>query len=113
LYLEPDALIFFDSRSGETLTSLPLPLKLPQKQSDPIVLTTKYFQPNSRTTRETRTALTEKEKAKTWIELKDGTRLEVDEAWEQGDDVWLRKGSVTLRIERSRVKEIVRKTSSN
>lgn len=81
--------------------------------SDAILLTTKYSQPNSRPLRETSTVLTEKEKAKVWIELKDGTRLDVDDAWEQGDDVWSRKGTVTLRIERSCVKEIVRKTSSN
>ncbi|HJP91558.1 MAG TPA: hypothetical protein VJ875_06355 [Pyrinomonadaceae bacterium] len=112
LYVEPDALIFFDTRSGETLNWLRLPLKLPQKDSDPILLTTKYSHSNSGTVQETSTVLTEKEKPKVWIDLKDATRLEVDEVWEQGDDVWFRKGSVTLRIERSRVKEIVRKTSS-
>ncbi len=40
------------------------------------------------------------------LRLSDGSALVVDEAWEDGQGVWYRRGGVTHRVERSRVKKI-------
>ncbi len=40
------------------------------------------------------------------LRLSDGSALVVDEAWEDAQGVWYRRGGVTHRIERSRVKKI-------
>ncbi|HEV3468469.1 MAG TPA: lytic transglycosylase domain-containing protein [Pyrinomonadaceae bacterium] len=40
--------------------------------------------------------------------MADGTRIEVDEAWEDAQGVWYRRGGVTHLVERSRVKAIER-----
>jgi len=42
------------------------------------------------------------------LRLADGTSIEVDEAWEDGQGVWYRRGGVTHLVERSRVKSIER-----
>jgi Zn-finger nucleic acid-binding protein len=42
------------------------------------------------------------------LRLSDGTTMEVDEAWEDAQGVWYRRGGVTYLIERSRVKEVVK-----
>jgi Zn-finger nucleic acid-binding protein len=41
--------------------------------------------------------------------LVDGTTLEVDEAWDDAEGVWYRRGGVTNFVERARVKTIERK----
>jgi Zn-finger nucleic acid-binding protein len=43
--------------------------------------------------------------------LVDGTTLEVDEAWDDAEGVWYRRGGVTNFVERARVKTIERKGS--
>jgi hypothetical protein len=40
--------------------------------------------------------------------LVDGTTLEVDEAWEETEGVWYRRGGVTNLIARARVRKIER-----
>ncbi|HEX6185027.1 MAG TPA: lytic transglycosylase domain-containing protein [Pyrinomonadaceae bacterium] len=42
------------------------------------------------------------------LRLADGTLMEVDEAWEDSQGVWYRRGGVTHWVERSRVKEVVK-----
>ena len=42
------------------------------------------------------------------LKLKDGTMLEVDEAWEDAHGVWYRRGGVTNLVEKSRVREVVK-----
>jgi Zn-finger nucleic acid-binding protein len=42
------------------------------------------------------------------LRLADGTTMEVDEAWEDSQGVWYRRGGVTHLVERSRVKEVVK-----
>src|SRR5688572_15291600 len=42
------------------------------------------------------------------LRLTDGTLMEVDEAWEDAQGVWYRRGGVTHWVERSRVKEVVK-----
>jgi soluble lytic murein transglycosylase-like protein len=42
------------------------------------------------------------------LRLADGTLMEVDEAWEDAQGVWYRRGGVTHWVERSRVKEVVK-----
>jgi len=42
------------------------------------------------------------------LRLADGTTMEVDEAWEDPQGVWYRRGGVTHLVERSRVKEILK-----
>lgn len=50
----------------------------------------------------------EKPKVRVWLRLEDGNVIEVDEAWEQGDIVWYRKGNVSKHIESKRV-TVIRK----
>src|SRR5215210_4849984 len=42
------------------------------------------------------------------LKLADGTTMEVDEAWEDAQGVWYRRGGVTHLVERSRVREVVK-----
>src|SRR5437763_8646987 len=42
------------------------------------------------------------------LRLTDGSTMEVDEAWEDTQGVWYRRGGVTYLVERSRVREIVK-----
>jgi Zn-finger nucleic acid-binding protein len=42
------------------------------------------------------------------LRLKDGTTIEVDEAWEDAQGIWYKRGGVTHLVERSRVKAIER-----
>ena len=42
------------------------------------------------------------------LRLTDGTTMEVDEAWEDAQGVWYRRGGVTNLVERSRVREVVK-----
>jgi Zn-finger nucleic acid-binding protein len=42
------------------------------------------------------------------LKLADGTTMEVDEAWEDAQGVWYRRGGMTNLIERSRVREVVK-----
>ncbi len=42
------------------------------------------------------------------LRLADGSLMEVDEAWEDSQGVWYRRGGVTHWVERSRVKEVVK-----
>ncbi len=42
------------------------------------------------------------------LRLMDGTAVEVDEAWEDAQGIWYRRGGVTHLIDRSRVKKIER-----
>ncbi|HEX8189917.1 MAG TPA: lytic transglycosylase domain-containing protein [Pyrinomonadaceae bacterium] len=42
------------------------------------------------------------------LRLADGTTMEVDEAWEDSQGVWYRRGGVTNLVERSRVREVVK-----
>jgi Zn-finger nucleic acid-binding protein len=42
------------------------------------------------------------------LRLTDGTTMEVDEAWEDGQGVWYRRGGVTYLVERSRVREVLK-----
>src|SRR2546423_12597347 len=42
------------------------------------------------------------------LRLTDGSTMEVDEAWEDAQGVWYRRGGVTYLVERSRVREIVK-----
>ena len=42
------------------------------------------------------------------LRLADGTMMEVDEAWEDAQGVWYRRGGVTHWVERSRVREVVK-----
>jgi Zn-finger nucleic acid-binding protein len=42
------------------------------------------------------------------LKLSDGTTMEVDEAWEDAQGVWYRRGGVTNLVERSRVREVVK-----
>ena len=42
------------------------------------------------------------------LKLADGTMLDVDEAWEDSQGVWYRRGGVTHLIEKSRVREVVK-----
>ena len=42
------------------------------------------------------------------LRLADGTTVEVDEAWEDASGVWYRRGGVTQRVERARVREVVK-----
>lgn len=44
------------------------------------------------------------------LRLSDGSTVEVDEAWEDAQAVWYRRGGVTSRLERSRVRAIERET---
>ncbi|MDQ1523045.1 MAG: hypothetical protein QOE47_969 [Pyrinomonadaceae bacterium] len=45
--------------------------------------------------------------------LVDGTTLEVDEAWDDAEGVWYRRGGMTNFVERARVKTIERKGQEN
>ena len=45
------------------------------------------------------------------VQLTDGTSLEVDEAWEDTQGVWYRRGGVTHLLERARVRSIERRGS--
>ena len=42
------------------------------------------------------------------LRLTDGTTIEVDEAWEDAQGIWYRRGGVTHLIERARVRSIER-----
>src|ERR1700759_3219907 len=42
------------------------------------------------------------------LKLVDGSSITVDEAWEDAQGVWYRRGGVTYLVERSRVREIVK-----
>jgi Zn-finger nucleic acid-binding protein len=42
------------------------------------------------------------------LRLTDGTTMEVDEAWEDAQGVWYRRGGVTYLVERSRVREVLK-----
>ena len=42
------------------------------------------------------------------LKLADGTTMEVDEAWEDAQGVWYRRGGVTNLVEKSRVREVVK-----
>src|SRR5688500_9651909 len=42
------------------------------------------------------------------LRLADGSVMEVDEAWEDSQGVWYRRGGVTHWVERSRVKEVLK-----
>ena len=42
------------------------------------------------------------------LKLKDGTLLEVEEAWEDAHGVWYRRGGVTNFLDKSRVREVVK-----
>ena len=42
------------------------------------------------------------------LRLADGTTMEVDEAWEDSQGVWYRRGGVTYLVERSRVREVLK-----
>jgi Zn-finger nucleic acid-binding protein len=42
------------------------------------------------------------------LRLADGTTMEVDEAWEDTQGVWYRRGGVTYLVERERVREVVK-----
>jgi Zn-finger nucleic acid-binding protein len=42
------------------------------------------------------------------LKLADGTTMEVDEAWEDSQGVWYRRGGVTNLVEKSRVREVVK-----
>jgi hypothetical protein len=42
------------------------------------------------------------------LKLKDGTMMDVDEAWEDAQGVWYRRGGVTHLVEKSRVREVVK-----
>ncbi|HST52854.1 MAG TPA: lytic transglycosylase domain-containing protein [Pyrinomonadaceae bacterium] len=42
------------------------------------------------------------------LRLVDGSTMQVDEAWEDAQGVWYRRGGVTYLVERSRVREIVK-----
>ncbi|HEX8150774.1 MAG TPA: lytic transglycosylase domain-containing protein [Pyrinomonadaceae bacterium] len=42
------------------------------------------------------------------LRLADGTTMEVDEAWEDAQGVWYRRGGVTNLVERSRVREVLK-----
>lgn len=42
------------------------------------------------------------------LRLTDGTTMQVDEAWEDAQGVWYRRGGVTYLVERSRVREVVK-----
>ena len=42
------------------------------------------------------------------LRLTDSSTMEVDEAWEDAQGVWYRRGGVTYLVERSRVREIVK-----
>ena len=46
------------------------------------------------------------------LRLADGTTMEVDEAWEDAQGVWYRRGGVTNLVERSRVKEVVKASAA-
>lgn len=46
------------------------------------------------------------------LRLTDGTTLEVDEAWEDAQGVWYRRGGMTNLIERSRVREVVKASAA-
>ena len=42
------------------------------------------------------------------LKMKDGTTVEVDEAWEDSQGVWYRRGGVTNLVDKSRVREVVK-----
>jgi Zn-finger nucleic acid-binding protein len=42
------------------------------------------------------------------LRLADGTTMEVDEAWEDAQGVWYRRGGVTNLVDKSRVREVVK-----
>ncbi|HZT60517.1 MAG TPA: lytic transglycosylase domain-containing protein [Pyrinomonadaceae bacterium] len=42
------------------------------------------------------------------LKLVDGSTMQVDEAWEDAQGVWYRRGGVTYLVERSRVRQIVK-----
>src|SRR5437660_1628819 len=42
------------------------------------------------------------------LRLVDGSTMKVDEAWEDAQGVWYRRGGVTYLVERARVREIVK-----
>ena len=46
------------------------------------------------------------------LRLADGSSIEVDEAWEDAQGVWYRRGGVTHLVERGRVRSIERTTSA-
>ncbi len=46
------------------------------------------------------------------LKLADGTTMEVDEAWEDSQGVWYRRGGVTNLVERSRVREVVKASTA-
>ena len=46
------------------------------------------------------------------LRLADGTTMEVDEAWEDSQGVWYRRGGVTNLLERSRVREVVKASAA-
>jgi Zn-finger nucleic acid-binding protein len=46
------------------------------------------------------------------LKLADGTTMEVDEAWEDAQGVWYRRGGVTNLVERSRVREVVKASAA-
>jgi hypothetical protein len=54
-------------------------------------------------------ATAEKSKQRVWLQLEDGKLIEVDEAWEQGDIVWYKKGNLSMHIESKRV-TVIRKS---
>jgi len=46
------------------------------------------------------------------LRLADGTLMEVDEAWEDAQGVWYKRGGVTHWVERSRVKEVLKDSAA-
>lgn len=46
------------------------------------------------------------------LQLKDGTRITVEDAWESEQGIWYRQGGMTHLVSRERVKNIVRGTES-
>jgi Zn-finger nucleic acid-binding protein len=46
------------------------------------------------------------------LRLADGTMMEVDEAWEDSQGVWYRRGGVTHLVEKSRVREVLKASAA-
>jgi Zn-finger nucleic acid-binding protein len=46
------------------------------------------------------------------LRLADGTTMEVDEAWEDSQGVWYRRGGVTNLVDKSRVREVVKASAA-
>jgi Zn-finger nucleic acid-binding protein len=46
------------------------------------------------------------------LKLADGTTMEVDEAWEDAQGIWYRRGGVTHLVDKSRVREVVKASAA-